>query len=68
MTDEQYRSLIDQFDLREGGITLFIPANAELQPEWELLELAVEAIRLHAIGERVKAVMGLREYRLCMSS
>jgi hypothetical protein len=68
MTVEQYRSLIDQFDLREGEMPLFFQAEGELQPEWALLELAVEAIRLHAISKQVKAVIGLRECRFCMSS
>jgi hypothetical protein len=68
MTAEQYRSLIDQFDLREGEMTLFFQVDAELQPEWAILDLAVEAIRLHAISEQVKAVIGLRACRFCMSS
>jgi hypothetical protein len=68
MTAEQYRSLIDQFDLREGEMPLFFQVDAKLQREWAILELAVEAIRLHEISEQVKSVMGLQACRFCMSS
>lgn len=56
MTPEQYQSLVDQFDQLKGEKPLDdpFPADSESQREWELLELAVDAVRLHAITERVR--------------
>ena len=56
MTPDQHQSIVDQFDQRKGekpgnGPT---PPNAETQEEWDLLEVAVDAIRLHAITEHVR--------------
>jgi hypothetical protein len=56
MTPEQYNSLVDQFDQRKSENPLDGPHSeaADGQREWELLELAVDAIRLHAITEQVR--------------
>jgi tetratricopeptide (TPR) repeat protein len=56
MTPEQYNSLVDQFDQRKGENPLDGPHSeaADGQREWELLELAVDAIQLHAITEQVR--------------
>jgi hypothetical protein len=56
MTPEQYNSLVDQFDQRKSENPLDGPHSeaAEGQREWELLELAVDAIQLHAITEQVR--------------
>ena len=56
MTPEQYNSLVDQFDQLKGETPLdnSHPEDADGRREWELLELAVDAIRLHAITEQVR--------------
>jgi hypothetical protein len=56
MTPEQHQSLVDQFDQHKGETPLERPysANSEEGQEWELLELAADAIRLHAITEQVR--------------
>jgi hypothetical protein len=56
MTPEQYNSLIDQFDHRmaEKPLDGPQPDDTDGQREWELLELAVDAIQLHAITEQVR--------------
>jgi tetratricopeptide (TPR) repeat protein len=56
MTPEQHQSLVDQFDQHKGETPLGEPysANSEEGREWELLELAADAIRLHAITEQVR--------------
>jgi hypothetical protein len=56
MTPEQHQSLVDQFDQRKGEKPLDgpFPADTDSQREWEFLELAVDAIQLHAITEQVR--------------
>jgi tetratricopeptide (TPR) repeat protein len=55
MTPEQYNSLVDQFDQRKiEPLDGPHPEDADGQREWELLELAVDAIQLHAITEQVR--------------
>jgi len=56
MTPEQYNLLIDQFDQLKGKKPLDEPQfeDADGQREWELLGLAADAIRLHAITEQVR--------------
>jgi tetratricopeptide (TPR) repeat protein len=56
MTPDQHQSLVDQFDQHKGEKPLDgpYPADADSQREWELLELAADAIRLHAITEQVR--------------
>lgn len=56
MTPDQHQSIVDQFDQYKGEKPLDgpYPADTDSQREWELLELAVDAIRLHAITEQVR--------------
>src|ERR1700722_9846005 len=56
MSPEQHQALVDQFDQRKGETPVEgpSPAGADTRQEWELLELAVEAIQLHAITEQVR--------------
>jgi tetratricopeptide (TPR) repeat protein len=56
MTPDQHQSLVDQFDQHKGETPLDgpYPADTDSQREWEFLELAVDAIRLHAITEQVR--------------
>jgi tetratricopeptide (TPR) repeat protein len=56
MTPDQHQSLVDQFDRLKGEMPIDgpSPANTDVQREWELLELAADAIRLHAITEQVR--------------
>ena len=56
MSPEQHQALVDQFDQRKGETPVEgpSPASADTRQEWELLELAVEAIQLHAITEQVR--------------
>jgi tetratricopeptide (TPR) repeat protein len=56
MTPEQHQSLVDQFDQRKGEMPIggLDPANTEAHQEWELLELAVDAIQWHAINDQVR--------------
>jgi hypothetical protein len=58
MTPEEYKILTDRFDEANGQMTGNQPdsADAETLREWEILRLAREAIRLHALTEQVKAV------------
>jgi len=58
MTPEEYKILTDRFDEANGQMTGNQPdsADAETLREWEILRLAREAIRLHALNEQVKAV------------
>lgn len=53
MTAEQYQTLVDQFDQRKAEQPLE-SADADVRQEWELLGLAADAIRLHAITEEVR--------------
>jgi hypothetical protein len=59
MTPEQLRSMIDQFDVlkNETPIDGPFPTDTEAGQEWGFLHLAVDAIRLHAIAEKVLIVM-----------
>lgn len=89
MTAEQHRSLIDRYDQTDGGMPGRGPRHEEIDPwregeeeaEWALLELAVDAIRLHAIAVQVNAakveyeltsvpVLTAKQggYQFCMSS
>jgi hypothetical protein len=56
MTPEQHKILTDQFDQSRSQKTAASPDfdDAEQQQEWEILELATDAIRLHALTEQVK--------------
>jgi len=56
MTPEQHKLLTDQFDQSRSQQTPAEPGfdDAEKQQEWEILELAEDAIRLHALTEQVK--------------
>ncbi|HUB62690.1 MAG TPA: hypothetical protein VL978_18375 [Puia sp.] len=56
MTPEQHQSLVDRFDQRKGETPLegTYSAGAEEGREWELLQLAVDAVRLTAIAEQVR--------------
>ncbi len=56
MTPEQHQILVDQFDQYKGQAPVDEPhpAGADNRQEWELLELAAEAIRLHGITEQVR--------------
>jgi len=58
MTPEEYKILTDRFDEAKGQINASSPdsADAETLREWEILRLAQEAIRFHALTEQVKAV------------
>jgi hypothetical protein len=57
MTPEQHQSLVDQFDQHKGETPLEGPysATSEEGREWELLQLAVDAVELHAITEQVRS-------------
>jgi hypothetical protein len=57
MTPEQHQSLVDQFDQHKGETPLEGPYSAasEEAREWELLQLAVDAVELHAITEQVRS-------------
>jgi tetratricopeptide (TPR) repeat protein len=56
MTPEQHKILTDQFDQSRSQKTSASPGfdDAEKQQEWEILELAADAIRLYALTEQVK--------------
>jgi hypothetical protein len=56
MTPEQHKILTDQFDQSRSQETSVPPDfdDAEKQQEWEILELATDAIRLYALTEQVK--------------
>jgi hypothetical protein len=57
MTPEQHQSLVDQFDQHKGETPLEGPYSAASEEgrEWELLQLAVDAVELHAITEQVRS-------------
>ena len=56
MTPEQHQSLVDRFDQHKGETPLEGPYSAASEEgrEWELLQLAVDAVELHAITEQVR--------------
>lgn len=56
MTPEQHKILTEQFDQTRDQQAGAPPDsdNSETQQEWEILELAVDAVRLHALTEQVR--------------
>jgi tetratricopeptide (TPR) repeat protein len=56
MTPEQHQSLVDQFDQHKGETPPEGPYSVSTEEgrEWELLQLAVDAVQLHAITEQVQ--------------
>jgi hypothetical protein len=63
MTPAEYQKMIDYFDIYQfqGQIPDKSPfsGNAEMEREWQMILLAIEAIQSDAVAEQVRAV------RLC---
>jgi hypothetical protein len=60
MTPAEYQKMIDYLDKYQSygriPINSPYPGNAEIEREWKMILLALEAIRCHALTVRVRTI------------
>jgi hypothetical protein len=60
MTPAQYLKMIDYLDKHQSygqiPINSPCPGNAEIEREWKVIQLALEAIRSHALAAQIRTI------------